>query len=478
MSLPPVLRREDFRLVMTGGFGDHTCRIAQAMAWFRGALYVGTGGRSLNPLGLSDTALERLGPLARAALLRGQAGAADAAPGGASIWRLTPDDGRWTKVFQTPMVEIAGRPVPRDRNIRASLVMTEPDGAEALYFGVSAMKGRLRLIRTQDGLTFDEAPVTGLGLPEGSDVPSIRTLLAADGSVFTSPVGMIEGRGMLDDNMSAFPMVFRASHPFASDWQAVSLPGFGDPDNLSVNEMAALEGWLYAGTLNIRSGAQLWRCPMDDLRPARWEQVFRAGADLGPAASIVSAMLPFQGRLYVATGLQRQGKTGIDRYGPVGGEVLRIDPSGRWDLVCGQNRATSAGWKPPLSGLGASFGMSTARGVWHMAEYGGRIYAGGADWRMFQSYLPPPGSRLPVSAIATMRARHAAYQGGFPLWASDDGITWQVVTSDGFEANPETGGARFLQASPCGLFLGTSSTGRTAALGGVQVWQAGEGVHV
>ena len=459
------LTREDFRLVIAGGFGDHTCRIAQAMAWFGGALFVGTGGRSLNPMGLSDSAMARLGPLAKLAATRD-----GGTPGGASIWRHSPADGQWTRVFETPEVDYQGRIGPRDRNIRASLVLTEPDGTEALYFGVSAMKGRLRILRSSDGLRFEEGLTSGLGLPDGADVPSIRTLVAAGGWVFSSPVGMIQGRGMLDDNVSAFPQVFRARHPFDDHWEAVSDPGFGDPDNLSVNEMAVLNGWLYAGTLNIRTGAQLWRCAVDDMRPGGWQPIFRKGAGLGPAASIISAILAFQGRLYAAMGLQRQGKTGIDRYGPVGGEVIRVDGDGSWQLVCGQNRITEQGWKVPISGLSASFGMPLARGVWHMAEFGGRIFAGGADWRMFQTYLPSPSTRLPARYVDDLRRRHVVYKGGFPLWSSADGRHWQVVTPDGFDRNPETGGVRFLQSSPGGLYLGTSSSGRSAQWGGTQVW--------
>jgi hypothetical protein len=467
------LSRGDFVKVMEGGFGDHTCRIAQAMAWFDGALYVGTGGRSLNPLGLSDSALDKLGPLARLALAKEEA----TVPAGATIWKLTPEDGRWSQVFAAPTMAHRGRQVPRDRNVRATLVMDEPDGGQALYFGVSAMKGRVRLIRTRDGQAFEEGPVSGLGLPEGADVPSIRCLVRAGGWVFSSPVGMIEGRGMLDDNMSAFPMVFRARHPFDPVWEPVSAPGFGNPDNLSVNEIAAHEGWLYAGTLNIATGAELWRCPLDDLRPEAWQMVFRHGAGLGPMASIISVMTPFGGAIYVATGLQRQGKSGIDRYGPVGGEVLRVRPDGGWDLVCGQNRVTEWGWKPPVSGLSFSFGMPLARGVWHMAEFDGRLYAGGADWRMFKTYLPPETSRLPAHALEEMHRRHDAYHGGFPVWSSADGVAWDVVTPDGFDDNPETGGARFLQPSPLGLYLGTSSTGRTADFGGVQVWLGNGGAH-
>ena len=260
------LTREDFRLVIAGGFGDHTCRIAQAMAWFGGALFVGTGGRSLNPMGLSDSAMARLGPLAKLAATRD-----GGTPGGASIWRHSPADGQWTRVFETPDVDYQGRSGPRDRNIRASLVLTEPDGTEALYFGVSAMKGRLRILRSSDGLRFEEGLTSGLGLPDGADIPSIRTLVAAGGWVFSSPVGMIQGRGMLDDNVSAFPQVFRARHPFDDHWEAVSDPGFGDPDNLSVNEMAVLNGWLYAGRSRWRRGS---RCstsaPAPNSGDAQW----------------------------------------------------------------------------------------------------------------------------------------------------------------------------------------------------------------
>lgn len=463
------LRPEDFTKIATGGFGDHTMRIVQAMAWFKGALYVGTGGRSLNPMGLSDAAMEKLGPFARMALDR-KAGKDGGTPGGASIWRYTPQDGQWQRVFEAPEMDHQGRRVPRDRNIRASVVLSEADGSQSLYFGVSAMKGRLRLIRTRDGLTFEEAPTTGLGLPDGADIPSIRSLVAAEGSVFSSPVGMIEGRGMLDDNMSAFPMVFRADHPFSAQWQPISAPGFGNPDNLSVNEIAVLEGWIYAGTLNIRTGAELWRCPLTAQHPDAWEKVFDHGAGFGPAMSIVAATHVFDGHLYLATGLQRQGKTGIDRYGPVGGEVLRVSPMGEWELICGQNRITDTGWKAPLSGMGPSFDEPLARGIWHMADHAGVLYACGADWRMFTSYLPPPGSRLPPEALAALHADHALYEGGFPLWCSTDGVTWAIVSRYAFENNPETGGARFLQSAPGGLYIGTASTGKTAARGGLEVW--------
>ena len=458
------LHRADFRKIASNGFGDRTTRIAQSMAWFSGAIYVGTGGRSLNPMGLSDAALAQMGPFARLALASGKA------PKGASVWRYSIVDKTWAQVFQSPTIDYDSGPGPRDRNVRAALVMAEADGSESLYFGVSAMKGRVRFVRTTDGVNFEEGPNSGLGLPDGADIPSIRSLVHADGWVYTSPVGMIEGRGMLDDNMSAYPMVFRAPHPFADTWDAVSAPGFGDDDNLSVNEIAVISGYFYAGTLNIRTGAQLWRCPLDDMRPERWEPVFRNGAGLGPSASIVSAMCPFGEELYVATGLQRQGKTGIDRYGPISGELIRVAPSGNWQLICGQNRITEEGWKPPLSELSGSFAEATARGIWHLAEHNGWLYAGGGDWRLFQTYLPPPTSRLPETTVREINQRHDAYEGGFPLWCSRDGVNWVVVTHDGFEPNPETGGARFLQSSSAGLFVGTASSGKTEEFGGVQVW--------
>ena len=460
-----MLTKSDFKNIASGGFGDRTTRIVQAMAWFDGALYVGTGGRSLNPLGLSDAAMAELGPFARAAL------ANTGAPSGASIWRYTPDDGQWAKVFQAPEMEHQGKMVPRDRNVRASLVRTEEDGRPAAYFGISAMKGRVHIVRTFDGVTFEEGETSGLGLPEGSDVPSVRTLIEAEGHVFSSPVGMIEGRGMLDDNMSAFPQVFRADHPFSDTWDAVSAPGFGDPDNLSVNEMAVLDGFVYAGTLNIRTGCQMWRCPLDDLRPEAWQKVFDQGAGMGPPASIAAAMYTFDGHVYVATGLQRQGKQGIDRYGPVAGELLRVAADGTWQIVCGTNRLTDQGWKAPISGYGPAFGLPTARGIWHLADHDGLLYAGGADWRIFDTYIPPETSRLPPEEVQAIQARHDAYQGGFPMWCSADGETWSEVTLDGFDRNPETGGARFLQSSEQGLFLGTASTGSTPEHGGLQIWQ-------
>lgn len=464
-------RQTLFDKVADNGFGDPSRRIVQAMDWFAGRLFVGTGGRSRNPLGLSDTRMRQFGKAA--ARMRAREVASGRGPDGATLWRHDPDTQAWDVVWRSPQeTDAEGYPSPRDRNIRASLVFQAAGEQEpAVYFGVSAMDGSVRLIRSIDGDTFEEGPATGLGLGPQADVPSIRSLCALNGRVFTSPVGMARGRGMLDDNMSILPAVLSADHPFAAHWEPVSEPGFGDPDNLAINELAIHGGFLYAGTLNTRRGYQVWRGDLGGRPPYRWERILTDGGFLGPSLSLVSSMRGFGDALYVGVGLQRQGRGGMDRYGPVPGELLRIHADGRWDLITGTARLTPDGLKRPLSGLGPCFGSVYNRAVWHMEVHDDRLYTVGGDWRVFQTYLASIGDTLSAGFRERMAAEQAAYVGGFMLHASRDGTTWETLLDQGLDDNPETYAARILRSTPAGLFLGTASLGRDPRRGGLEIWR-------
>ena len=63
---------------------------------------------------------------------------------------------------------------------------------------------------------------------------------------------------------------------------------------------------------------------------------------------------------------------------------------------------------------------------------------------------------------------------GFHLWGSDDGITWSLVSDDGF-GNRFNQGVRKLESSPLGLFVGTANPftleeGANGGTGGGEVW--------
>lgn len=448
-----------FTCIARDGLGDHQATIVQAMAWFRGRLWVGTGGRSLNPMGLGAAGLARMGPLAD--LLRERDRLRGRAPVGARIWAFDPASGDWERVFASPLEPGPdGAPVPRDRNVRGAIVL---DGA--LWMGASSMRGQVTLLRSVDGHAFEEVPHGHFGLGPQADIPSLRRFVAAGGRLHTAFVGRNQGRGMLDDNMSDFPAVQASDDPLNGGWRAVGEPGFGDPANLSVNELAEFAGHLYAGTLNPRGGFQLWKA---EPGAYRWRKILDRGAFAGPVASIAAAMIPFGDHLYVASGLQRQGRGGLDRLGPMPGELLRVAADDSWELVMGEPRVTPHGLKRPISGLGAGFGSVFNRGVWCLAEHDGLLYAGCGDIRVFDTFIPDAKSGLSAGFRARMAEARANWPGGFALWRSADGARWEPVTTQGFEADRHTYGIRELAATPAGLFVGTAASGA-----GFQVWRSG-----
>ncbi|MGH8058348.1 MAG: hypothetical protein ACREOH_14115, partial [Candidatus Entotheonellia bacterium] len=315
------------------------------MAWYKGSLFVGTGRGPLRPLGLSEHALQARPWLSRFhAKLQGQRDRDDEA--GSQIWRFDPRTEQWTQLYLTPWVVGAdGRQNPRDRGVRARAVfrgMSDPE--PALYFGVGSLEGQVIILRSIDGVTFAEAEEEGLGLGS-ADVPSIRTLCELHGRLYTSPTGKNQGLQVWDDNISDFPMVFETADPYKGHWTMVSEAGFGDPNNLSVNEMAAFNGCLYAGTLNPNRGFQVWKTNARGEPPYAWRQIIEDGAYRGPASAGAVSMYVFGETMYVGSGLQRLGRGHPDTYGPFPGELIRIYPDDTWDLVVGTQRFTPQGFK-------------------------------------------------------------------------------------------------------------------------------------
>jgi hypothetical protein len=431
------------------------------MAWFNGHLYVGTGGRSQYPLGLSRDAFERLGLFAN--VLKDWDSTAGKKSVGARLWRYAPGEHHWEAVYTSPQVEDAsGERHPSDRNFRAATVDGIPP---ALLVAATAMEGQVKLLRSADGRHFDALDHGGLGLPAGADIPSLRSLCRLGDFLYTSPVGKLHGRGMLDDNMSDAPVVLRSRDPLLGQWEVVSDPGLGDPDNLSLNEMIAFDGCLYAGTLNIRSGYQLWRGE-PGAHGLRWRRILTNGAYRGPECSIAASMYVFRNHLFVGAGLQRQGRGGIDRAGPVPGELIRVGTGGEWDVVTGLPRLTPDGLRLPISGLDSCFGDVFNRGIWCMAEHDGWLYAGCGDWRAFRTLVPSTPLGLSARHIDMLRREVHTYSGGYSLWRSNDGENWQAVTTRGFGNPAQSYGIRTLTSSPHGLFVGTAAT-----RGGFEVWQ-------
>lgn len=245
-----------------------------------------------------------------------------------------------------------------------------------------------------------------------------RPLVSLRGRLYTSTVG-----APTLPNISAYPAVLESDDPARgaldpSVWRPISAPGFGEPANITIFEMAVFQDHLYAGVGNPPS------------------------------------LCPFGEWLYVGSG---HPPSELDTLEPTPGELIRIAPDDTWEVVAGEPCETPQGVKAPISGLPAGFGHPLAMYVWRMEEHNGWLYAGIHDSTTLLHHPPRHhcGPRL-----ARWVDEHdgvekiVAAEGGFDLWRTQDGMHWTCITRTGL-GNPLNLGVRTLKSTPVGLFVGS-----------------------
>ncbi|HTQ00101.1 MAG TPA: hypothetical protein VMN56_12295 [Casimicrobiaceae bacterium] len=194
-----------------------------------------------------------------------------------------------------------------------------------------------------DGITFNA--VSRTGIPFGSigfralvgfTEQSGRWVLAM------SPVGRLTPS--LDSDLSNNPLVLANADPTVSGtWQAYSAVGMGDADNESLFSLTAYNGWLYAGTMNEVSGAQVWKsrgCAAvgrNGCTPS-WTKVLDRGGGRPPTSGGivgnmgVSDLVGFGGAVYV--GLTESALSGNF----VEAELMRIRSDDTIEVLVGEPR--------------------------------------------------------------------------------------------------------------------------------------------
>lgn len=457
------LRAEHFHRIAAQGFGDRNNRTAHSMAWFRNHLYVGTTRRSEQDPYTSRPALD--------AKTRGQ------------IWRFDPGGRRWEQVYVSPLIKVRGREVPRDVGYRGMVVFQGAgDGEPVLYVSTISDYGAL-FLRSADGVAFEEVSDPGLGNPANR---SFRSFAVLGGRLYTSPAGR-SGEHGVERNFADVPVIYEAANPASGRWHVVSKPGFGDPGNIGIFELATFNGCLYAGTFNPKVGCQVWKTSAQGEAPYQWIRVVSAGADKGNFNEVAVAMVPFAGALFVGTGVPGLGYDRAHGVGPAVAELFRVNGDDSWDLIVGEARDSGGGRKIPLSGLGAGFDNRFNSVIWRLVVHNGWLYAGTHDWSVFLPFFTRRMQR-PLGRLWLQRTMQN--QAGFDLWRSHDGVHWVEVTHDGF-STPSSYGVRTLVSTPFGLFIGTHSLSvaslvlddrgglRAGQSGGLDVWWGNEeGVSV
>jgi hypothetical protein len=423
------------------------------MAWFDDCLYVGTARNLFALIGASppkNAAALRPWPVPKpkdvfTTDLRAQ------------IWRYCPEArrDRWSQVYTSPLVTGPDDDsTPRDIGYRHMTVFRHPlDHKDALYVATASSDSRgpgAHILRYTEAKGVMAVSKPGFG---DQNVSTFRTLIGFKDRLYSSPTG--SGRAW---NAAERPCVYETVEPMSGKWRPVSRPKFGDATNDALYSMAVFNNHLYVGTLNPKSGYQIWKTRAVGKPPYRWTKVVDAGAGRGNLNEAVVTMCVFDGALYVGSGISNGGYDRTYDVGPAAGEVIRIHPDDSWDIVVGRPRDTPNGYKFPLSGMAPGFDNPFAGYIWSMAVHDGWLYVGTFDSGIFALWADP--KRQPVDRQVMLRFigidNFVRQHAGFELWRSPDGIHWTPVTRNGF-GNPYNYGVRTMVSTPAGLFIGTAN---------------------
>ena len=427
------------------GFADAQNSYAWSMAWFKGALYVGTARSAMC---VEDATIDYYLPGADYYRPEPVPGVScpptiHEADLRAEIWRYTPRTGRWDRVYRSPRVpnpRAPGRLVARDIGYRGMLVHTERGGRKALYVTALSPDEFIpelrrpqppRILRTTDGRRFRalraQPPVIHTYLGPYRPV-GFRALASVGRSLYVTA-----SAGLLGDGV-----VLRVRRPGgrSPSFEQVS------PSRLAVFELAAFGGQLYAGTGDAESGYGVWLA--DPARPHRWRPVVVGGAGRGSVITSVVSMAPYRGWLYI-------GANGWLNSSFPRSELIRVARDGRWEVVVGDPRRGADGvLRSPLSGLPDGFGNLFNQHFWRMQTFRGALMLGTNDWSW--SLWAVPG--LPDELRQEF---------GFDLYGTCDGSRWWVATRDGFGRDDDFG-VRTMAASRAGLFIGTTNNIRGTSI--------------
>lgn len=261
---------------------------------------------------------------------------------------------------------------------------------------------------------------------------------------------------------------------FSTDGEYVSpimTDGFGSPHNAGIYSLASFEGWLYAGTINLDRGFELWRLAGPDLTTPP-ERIIAAETH-DSALEAVADLQVFREHLYVGTivffNLNKDGFPPLHR----AADLYRVDSAGHVEVVAGPNS---------IGGTKAGFGELSNAFTWSLEVHKERLYCGTWDgdsvlpvlidyWpRILETYNERIGAdvlRFPPPFEATVRSGwyDATTRRGGRLYSSDDGVNWQEEFTGGL-GDPQNYGVRNLLSVGDQMFLGLANVNT-----GLTIWK-------
>lgn len=438
--------------IATNGFGDIDNTWNWSMEWFKGKLFVGTG-RAVQCVTFATAAVQVVNPLPfplYPAIGNRCANDYKDLALAAEIWAFTPETRSWERVYRSPEdvpidFDHQGRPTKytaRDIGYRGMIVFKEQDGTEALYVGSTTAASVYqpseyyqhhpypppRILRSVDGVNFQplpQEPGTTLGdilEDEALGARGFRSFAALHGKLFVTATDF---RGL------GFIIVADRPELGNDAWQRAS----GSVLDFPVWTLHVYNDHLYCvtGDNQFAAGYGVYRTDGKGSPPYDFTPIVTAGAHQTASPSMARAALSFgelDGILYVGT----------DR--PP--EMIRIFPDDSWDLVIGNPRATTAGFKTPLSSVGQRFDNLFNGHFWRMTP----------TWDKKRLYM---GTWDNAVSSRTVQLLDGVNRGeyGTNVYSTQDGVRWNLETKQGF-GDPMNYGTRSFAATPFGTFLGTA----------------------
>ena len=508
-AAPPLKIASGFIRIGQEGFGDSANSYSWGVSWFKGNLYVGTNRHHLHSMyeALSfmpgspiDPSLipPDLIPEPPPSTVWGSEDWAEAFR--AEIWRYNKRQG-WVRVHQAPVIgPFPGTPpfpleayVPQSYGYRA---LQEFNGY--LYAcGIGTWMPPIAnntILRSPSGDAGTWENVSGVI----ALTTNIRAITTWNGKIYVA--ASVPGGGAV---------VFASADPKNEGWTKVSLPGFGKLANSEIYDLAVFNNHLYASTVNLVTGFEVWKTNGTYAEPAEngynWTPVIQNGfGDTWNQYGM--SMTVFKNYLYLGTavgiGMVMKIDEDTGQPKPVGTrafELIRIDKTDKATLIVGNKEASDPieGGPPvprvPLSKMSAGFANPFNVYAWNMSVYNGWLYVGTFDLSTFiiamleydpgsvaeilQQYAPSlPPQMANLIASGSLKLLKKTFAGG-DLWKSWDGVNWLPVTLNGFN-NPYNYGIREIVPIPSGrstpaLAIGTANPFTGKPEGGCEVWLQG-----
>ena len=236
-------------------------------------------------------------------------------------------------------------------------------------------------------------------------------------------------------------------------WPVVE-DGFGNPDNIGVACLASFANWLVAGTMNPKTGYEVWKLEGPNGNAGPIKIVSNGGPS--PTNEIAGTSMVFQGKLYMGAMLNPMANIGS---GFRAADLIRIDENDTWETVVGPDS---------ISGYGPGFEHWPNTYFWSMAIHENWFYC--ATYDQVSPFFNALEHMDEVTKALWRSGREANIierlgHAGADLYKTQDGITWYPVTIDGF-GDVGNYGFRVMKSVGEYLYIGTANP-----FDGLEIWR-------